>query len=55
MRAGGGGGGRTLVARGFARIKNRGVEDGCIAVCDGLKGFPEAITTSGSNPWSGRA
>ncbi|MFF2032621.1 transposase [Arthrobacter sp. NPDC058192] len=26
-------------------IKNRGVEDDCITVCDGLKGLPEAITT----------
>lgn len=27
-------------------IKNRGVEDVCLAVCDGLKGLPEAITTT---------
>ncbi len=30
----------------FTEIKNRGVEDVCIAVCDGLKGLPEAITTT---------
>jgi transposase-like protein len=28
----------------LTEIKNRGVEDVCIAVCDGLKGLPEAIT-----------
>jgi putative transposase len=26
-------------------IKNRGVADACIVVCDGLKGLPDAITT----------
>jgi putative transposase len=26
-------------------VKNRGVEDVCITVCDRLKGLPEAITT----------
>ncbi len=26
-------------------LRNRGVEDVLIAVVDGLKGFPEAITT----------
>ena len=30
----------------FTELKNRGIEDVCIAVCDGLKGLPEAITTS---------
>ena len=30
----------------FTEIKNRGVDDVCIAVCDGLKGLPEAITTT---------
>ena len=30
----------------FTEIKNRGVEDVCIAVCDGLKGLPESITTA---------
>jgi transposase-like protein len=29
----------------LTEIKNRGVADVCIAVCDGLKGLPEAITT----------
>lgn len=29
----------------LTEIKNRGVGDVCIAVCDGLKGLPEAITT----------
>ena len=27
-------------------LKNRGVEDVCIVVCDGLKGLPESITTT---------
>ena len=30
----------------FSELKNRGVEDVFIAVCDGLKGLPEAITTT---------
>jgi transposase-like protein len=30
----------------FTELKNRGVEDVLIAVCDGLKGLPEAITTT---------
>ncbi len=30
----------------FAELKNRGVKDVLIAVCDGLKGLPEAITTT---------
>jgi site-specific recombinase XerC len=30
----------------FTEIKNRGVQDVCIAVCDGLKGLPEAITAT---------
>jgi len=25
------------------QIKNRGVEDACMVVCDGLKGVPESI------------
>ena len=29
----------------IAAIKNRGVADACIVVCDGLKGLPESITT----------
>jgi putative transposase len=30
----------------LTEIKNRGVEDVCIVVCDGLKGLPEAILAS---------
>ena len=30
----------------FTELKNRGVEDVLIAVCDGLKGLPEAITST---------
>jgi putative transposase len=30
----------------FTELKNRGVEDVLIAVCDGLKGLPDAITTT---------
>jgi putative transposase len=30
----------------FSELKNRGVEDVFIAVCDGLKGLPEAITST---------
>ena len=30
----------------FSELKNRGVADVLIAVCDGLKGLPEAITTT---------
>ncbi len=30
----------------FSELKNRGVEDVFITVCDGLKGLPEAITTT---------
>jgi putative transposase len=30
----------------LTEIRNRGVQDVCIVVCDGLKGLPEAITTS---------
>ncbi|MFF0243198.1 transposase [Rhodococcus pyridinivorans] len=29
----------------LTEIENRGVEDACIAVCDGLEGLPEAIAT----------
>jgi transposase-like protein len=29
----------------LTEVKNRGVEDVCIAVCDGLKGLPDAIGT----------
>ena len=30
----------------LTEIKNRGVEDVCILVCDGLKGLPDAVTTT---------
>lgn len=30
----------------LAEIKNRSVDDVCIAVCDGLNGLLEAITTT---------
>jgi putative transposase len=30
----------------LTEIKNRGVEDVCILVCDGLKGLPDAVTTA---------
>jgi putative transposase len=30
----------------LTEIKNRGVEDVCIVVCDGLKGLPESITAT---------
>ena len=29
----------------LTELKNRGVADVCIAVCDGLKGLPDAINT----------
>nr|WP_307281893.1 IS256 family transposase [Arthrobacter sp. W4I7] len=43
--AGDGGEGAKYWLGVLTEIKNRGVEDVCIAVCDGLKGLPEAITT----------
>ena len=33
-------------------LKNRGVQGVLIAVVDGLKGFPEAITAASRMPWS---
>jgi transposase-like protein len=44
--AGDGGEGARFWLQVFAELKNRGVEDVLIAVCDGLKGLPEAITTT---------
>jgi putative transposase len=44
--AGEGGEGAKFWLNVLTEIKNRGVEDVLIAVCDGLKGLPEAITTS---------
>ena len=31
----------------YSEIKNRGIEDCLIVVCDGLKGLPEAVATTG--------
>ena len=36
----------------LTEIKNRGVDDVCIVVCDGLKGLPESITTTWPFPRS---
>jgi putative transposase len=44
--AGDGGEGAKFWLSVFTEIKNRGVQDVCIAVCDGLKGLPETITTT---------
>ncbi len=41
--AGTGGEGAKYWLQVLAEIKNRGVEDVCILVCDGLKGLPEAV------------
>ena len=43
--AGDGGEGAKFWLAVLTEIRNRGVEDVCIAVCDGLKGLPDAITT----------
>lgn len=42
--AGDGGEGAKFWLGVLTEVKNRGVEDVCIAVCDGLKGLPDAIT-----------
>ncbi|GII22524.1 IS256 family transposase [Planosporangium mesophilum] len=44
--AGDGGEGAKFWLSVLTEIKNRGVQDVCIAVCDGLKGLPESITTA---------
>ena len=44
--AGDGGEGAKFWLSVLTEIKNRGVEDVCIAVCDGLKGLPESVTTT---------
>ncbi len=44
--AGDGGEGAKFWLGVLTEIKNRGVEDVCIAVCDGLKGLPESINTA---------
>jgi putative transposase len=43
--AGDGGEGAKYWLAVLTEIKNRGVADVCIVVCDGLKGLPESITT----------
>ncbi|WP_244257273.1 IS256 family transposase [Kitasatospora cineracea] len=43
--AGDGGEGAKYWLQVLAEIKNRGVEDVCMVVCDGLKGLPDAIGT----------
>jgi transposase-like protein len=43
--AGDGGEGAKFWLAVLTELKNRGVQDVCIAVCDGLKGLPDAITT----------
>ena len=43
--AGDGGEGAKFWLQVLTEVKNRGVEDVCIAVCDGLKGLPDAIGT----------
>jgi transposase-like protein len=44
--AGDGGEGAKFWLGVLTEIKNRGVQDVCITVCDGLKGLPEAVTTA---------
>jgi putative transposase len=44
--AGDGGEGAKFWLAVLTEIRNRGVQDVCIAVCDGLKGLPKAITTA---------
>lgn len=44
--AGDGGEGAKFWLQVLTEIKNRGTQDVCIVVCDGLKGLPEAITTT---------
>src|SRR5690348_12700640 len=44
--AGDGGEGAKFWLAVLTEIKNRGTEDVCIVVCDGLKGLPEAISTA---------
>jgi transposase-like protein len=44
--AGDGGEGAKFWLGVLTEIKNRGVEDVCIVVCDGLKGLPDSVTTT---------
>ena len=48
--AGDGGEGAKFWLSVLTEIKNRGVADVCIVVCDGLKGLPEAINTVWAAP-----
>src|SRR5690242_12380248 len=43
--AGDGGEGAKFWLQVLTEIKNRGVHDVCILVCDGLKGLPDSVTT----------
>ena len=43
--AGDGGEGAKFWLAVLTEIKNRGVADVCIVVCDGLKGLPDAVNT----------
>lgn len=43
--AGDGGEGAKFWLQVLTELKNRGVQDVCITVCDGLKGLPDAVTT----------
>jgi putative transposase len=44
--AGDGGEGAKFWLNVLTEIKNRGVQDVCMVVCDGLKGLPDSITTT---------
>jgi len=44
--AGDGGEGAKYWLAVLTEVKNRGVADVCMVVCDGLKGLPDAITTT---------
>ena len=53
--AGDGGEGAKFWLSVLTEIKNRGTNDVCIVVCDGLKGLPEAINTVWARPSSRHA
>lgn len=53
--AGDGGEGAKFRLGVLTEIKNRGVEDGCLVVCDGLRGLPDSIAPSGRWPPCRRA
>jgi len=48
--AGDGSEGAKLWLAVLTELKNRGIGEVCIAVCDGLKSLAEAINTIGSSP-----